>query len=136
MPATQEQVAKHLTDIDIAKILGLAKAELPQRDIASIMDCSQKAVRHTLTTYHFETFQGRNPRQEYKRKTTAHEDQYIERALNQNEWLPLQDITDIINKSRTSISKMTLCCRRSEVGLGSYIAAENQGCGRRMLSRD
>ena len=72
---------KYLTDIDIAKILGLAKALLPQRKIAALMKCSQKAVQHTLATYLFETFRGRNPRREYKRKTTEREDRYIERAL-------------------------------------------------------
>ena len=75
----ERQSRKHLTDIDIAKILALAKAVMPQRQIAALIKCSQKAVQHTLVTYLFETFQGRNPQREYKRKTTKHEDRYIER---------------------------------------------------------
>src|SRR5579859_6371165 len=75
---------RHLTDVDIGKILGLVKALLSQRKIASLMKCSQKAVRHTVSTYLFETFQGRNPHQEHKHKTIQREDRYIEPALKQN----------------------------------------------------
>ena len=63
-PAAREK-GKHLTDVDIGKILGLAKALLSQRKIASPMKCSLKAVQHTLATYIFETFQGRDQRREY-----------------------------------------------------------------------
>ena len=59
---------RHLTDVDIGKILGLVKALLSQRKIASLMKCSQKAVQYTVSTYLFETFQGRNPHQEHKHK--------------------------------------------------------------------
>jgi len=72
---------KYLADADIRKILGLGKVELPQLKIASLIGCSQKAVQHTVTTYHFETFQGRNARGNYQRKITQREDRYIERAL-------------------------------------------------------
>jgi len=85
----QRQPKQYLTDIDIGKILGLAKALIPQRQIASFMKCSQKAVQHTLATYLFETFQGRNPRREYKPKTTEPDDRYIERALKQHTSTPL-----------------------------------------------
>lgn len=118
------QPKQHLTDIDIAKLLGLAKAEIPQREIASLMKCSQKAVQHTLATYTFETFQGHNPRREYRRKTTKREDRYIERALKQHSFTPLRDITNIIG---LPISETTVRRRRSEAGLGSYIAAEKPG---------
>ena len=60
-----QQLNQHLTDIDIAKLLRLTKAEIPQREIASLMKCSQKAIQHTLVTYTFETFQGRNSRRDY-----------------------------------------------------------------------
>ena len=115
---------KHLTDIDIAKILGLAKAELPQREIASLMGCSQKAIQHNLETYQFETFQGHDPRREYKRKTTAREDRYIKHILNQNKFLPLRDITNIVSQKIIPISKTTLSRRRSEADLESRIAAQ------------
>lgn len=118
------QLKQHLTDIDIAKLLGLAKAEIPQREIASLMKCSQKAIQHTLATYTFETFQGRNPRRDYQRKTTKREDRYIERALKQYSFTPLQDITNIIG---LPISETTVRRRRSEAGLGSYVAAEKPG---------
>src|SRR5579859_5431039 len=95
-PTAPRAKGKHLTDIAIAKILGLAKGLLPQRKIAALMKCTQKAIQHTLVTYLFETFQGKNPRWEYKRKTTKREDRYIERALKQNSSLPLKDIINII----------------------------------------
>ena len=120
----ERQPRKHLTDIDIAKILTLAKAIMPQRKIAALMKCSQKAVQHTLATYLFETFQGRNLRQEYKRKTTEREDHYIERALKQNTSTPLRDITNII---ALPISERTVRRRRSEAGLESYVAAKKPG---------
>ena len=70
----ERQPRKHLTDIDIGKILGLAKALIFQRKIVSLMNCSPKAVQHMLTTYLFETFQGCNPQREYKWKTSECED--------------------------------------------------------------
>ena len=88
------------------------------------MKCSQKAVQHTLVTYTFETFQGHNPQREYEWKTTKHEDRYIECALKQNSTTPLHDITNIIG---LPISETTVCQRRSEAGLGSYIVAEKPG---------
>src|SRR5579859_3244232 len=115
---------KHLTDVDIGKILGLAKALMSQRKIASLMKCSQKAVQRTVSTYLFETFQGRNPHQEHKHKTTQCEDRYIESALKQNAFLPLRDITNIVG---LPISERTVRRRQSEAGLGSYIAAEKPG---------
>ena len=115
---------KHLTDIDIGKILGLAKGLIPQRKIASLIKCSQKAVQYTLTTYLFETFQGRNPRRNYQRKTSEREDRYIERRLKQNSDIPLRDITNLIG---LPISERTVRRRRSEMGLGSYIAAQKPG---------
>jgi Transposase/DDE superfamily endonuclease len=115
---------KHLTDVDIGKILGLAKALMPQRTIATLMKCSQKAVQHTLATYLFETFQGRNPRREYKRKTTKREDRYIERVLKQNPFTPLRDITNLID---SNISHQTIMRRRSEADLESYVAVVKPG---------
>src|SRR5438046_214865 len=88
------------------------------------MKCSQKAIQHTLTTYLFETFQGRNPRREYKRKTIEREDRYIERALKQNNSTPLRDITNIID---LPISERTVRRHRSETGLRSYGTAEKPG---------
>ena len=88
------------------------------------MKCSKTAVQHTLATYLFETFQGRNPRREYQRKTTEDEDRYIEQTLKQNHSLPLRDITNIIG---VPVSERTVRRRPSEVGLGSYIAAEKPG---------
>jgi hypothetical protein len=53
---------QHLNDIDIAKVLGLAKAGKSQREIARLMHCSQKPVQNALKNYDFGTFQGRNER--------------------------------------------------------------------------
>ena len=69
IPPTREK-GKHLSDVDIGKILGLAKAAWPQRKIATLMKCTQNAIQNILATYVFETFQGCNPRQEYPRKTS------------------------------------------------------------------
>jgi DDE superfamily endonuclease/Transposase len=118
---------QHLTDIEIAKILGLDRGGLTQRDIALIIGCSQKAVQNAVTTYVLETFQGRNQRRDYKRKTTVREDRYIKRALIQNHSVPLRTITNIVNNKVLPISKSTLARRRSEAGLGSYVAAEKPG---------
>jgi hypothetical protein len=123
-PSGSRLPGQHLFDVDIGKILGLAKAELPQRIIASLMKCSQKAIQNTLANYLFETFQGHGPRREYAHKTTKREDRYIERALKQNNRLPLQDITNIAG---FPISRWTVARRRSEAELGSYIAAEKPG---------
>src|SRR5271169_340775 len=118
----------HLIDIEIAKILGLAKANMSRRKIASLMKCSATAVHHALATFLFETFNGRHQRREYPQKTTEHEDRYIVRTMKQNNFLPLHDITNIINnKFDVLISETTLRRRRSEAGLGSYIVAKKPG---------
>ena len=95
-PPHERQSGKHLSDVDIGKILGLAKALIPQRQITSLMKCGQATVQHVLTKYVFETFQGHGPQRDYKRKTTKREDRYIEHALKQNHSAPLQEITNII----------------------------------------
>ena len=118
---------KHLTDIEIAKILGCNKGGATQREIAGYIGCSQKAVQHMLTTYNFDMFQGRNKRRDYKHKTTIREDRYIKRTLKQNSSLPLRDITNVVGQKVIPISRWTLARRRSEAGLGSYIAAEKPG---------
>jgi hypothetical protein len=120
IPPPREK-GKHLSDVDIGKILGLAKAAMPQRKIAALLKCCQNTVQNILATYRFDTFQGRNQRRDYPRKTSRREDRYILRALQQNNDLPLQDIT---NKINFGISERTVRRRRSEAGLGSYIAVE------------
>jgi DNA-binding Lrp family transcriptional regulator len=122
--SVMRKVREHLSGIDIVKILALDKVSIPQREIASLVKCSRKAVQNALANYLFETFSGRKPRREYQRKTTNREDRYIERALKQNNSLPLRDITNIIG---LPISERTVRRRRSEVGLKSYIAAEKPG---------
>jgi hypothetical protein len=86
-----------------------------------LMKCTQNAIQNILTTYLFETFQGRNPRREYPRKTSEREDRYILHTLQQNNVLSLQDIT---NKIALGISTTTLRRWCSEAQLGSYIAAK------------
>src|SRR5579871_3127185 len=120
-PPVMRKVRQHLSDIDIAKILTLDKVLIPQREITSLVKCSQKVVEDALANYLFEMFSGQKPRREYKCKTTDHEDRYIKCALKQNDSLPLHDITNIIG---LPISERTVRRRRSEAGLGSYIVAE------------
>jgi len=120
-PRTKGQ---HLNDIEIAKVLGLNKGGKSLREIASLMHCTPKPIRNALANYDFDTFQGRDTRREYKRKTTKREDRYIERALKQNFDVPLRDITNIID---SEISEKTLRRRRSEAGLESYVAAVKPG---------
>ena len=108
-------------DIDIAKILGLAKGLISHRKITSLMKCSKTAVQQTLTTYLFEMFQGKNLRREYQWKTTEHEDWYIEHALKQNLFMPLKDITNILP---VQISTATLWHQQLEAYLDSYIVAQ------------
>jgi hypothetical protein len=126
-PTAIRHSREHLSDVDIAKILALDKASTSHRNIASLVKCSRTAVQNALAAYTFETFQGRNQRREYKRKTTEREDRYIERALKQNDSLPLRDITNILQNRGLNISETTLRRRRSEAGLGSYVAAEKPG---------
>ena len=126
-PPTERRSGEHLSNIDIAKILALDKASTSQREIASLVKCSRTGVQGVLGTYTFETFQGRNPRRDYHRKTTQREDRYIERALKQNDSIPLRDITNIVREHGVPVSEATIRRRRSEVGLGSYIAAEKPG---------
>ena len=122
--STLRRLGQHLSDVDIGKILGLRKAELPQRQIASLMKCSQNAVEHALHTYSFETFQGWQSRRDYKHKTIQHKDRYIECALKQHYSLPLQDITNIVG---LPISRWTVARHRDAAGLDSYIAAQKPG---------
>ena len=89
------------------------------------MKCGRKAVQRILATYLFETFQGRESRHVYERKTTTRQDNVILHTIKQNYDLSLRDITSIINnKIRTSVSERTVRRRRSEAGLESFIAAE------------
>ena len=64
-PSEPRVKGAHLTDIQIAKILGLGKANASRRTIASLMNCSVMAVQHALATFCFETFNGRHKRREY-----------------------------------------------------------------------
>jgi Transposase len=122
--STQRKPEKQLTDIEIAKALGCSKAGAHQRTIAEWLKATKSSVQRALSTYSFDTFQGRNLRREYHRITTEREDRYIQRALKQNSDLPLKDITNIIN---APISTTTLRRRRSEAGLGSFVAVEKPG---------
>src|SRR5271169_6606535 len=73
---------KHLSDADIRKILGLAKASMSQRTIANLMKCSKTAVQNVLANYLFETFQGQDSRyHDCPRKTTQCQHKHIEHAL-------------------------------------------------------
>jgi hypothetical protein len=122
--STQRKPGKQLTDIEIAKVLGCSKAGAPQRTIAEWLKITKTSVQRILTSYSFDTFQGRNPRREYQRAIIEREDRYIERTLKQYGDLPLKDIINIIDPS---ISTTTLRRRRSEAGLGSFIATEKPG---------
>ena len=118
--APMQEKGKHLSDVDIGKILGLAKAALSRRKIAVLIKTGLHTIQNILVTYLFETFQGHNSRRICQRKTSELEDRYILRVLPQNNDLPLRDIT---NKVALGISEATIRRRRSEAGLGSYIAA-------------
>ena len=49
-PPAEWDKTKHLSDVDIGKILGLAKALCPQRKISSLMKCSRNTLKHILAT--------------------------------------------------------------------------------------
>ena len=120
----QHEFGQHLSDIQIAFVLALDKVKTTQRKITSLVKCSRKAVRNALANYTFETFKGRKARRKYQCVTTECEDQDINDALKQNPFLPLRDITNILP---IKISEKTLRHQRSELGLGSYIAAKEPG---------
>jgi len=123
----QHKAGEHLSDVHIAMILALDKVLISQRKIAALIKTSRTAIQRVLQTYTFETFLGRNARREYKHKTSEREDRYIERVIKQNDSLPLRDITNIVSDKVLPISEATVRRRRSEAGLGSYIAAEKPG---------
>ena len=125
--SVQHKAGEHLSDVYIAMILALDKVTIFQRKIAALIKISRTAVQRALQTYTFETFQGRNTRREYKRKTSEHEDRYIEHVIKQNDSLPLWDITNIVSNKVLPISEATVQHRHSEAGLSSYIAAEKPG---------
>ena len=56
----------HLTNIEIAKILRLAKMKISQQKITSLMKCNAKAINHMLMTFLFETFNGHHQYHEYQ----------------------------------------------------------------------
>jgi len=125
--SVQHSAGKHLSDIYIAMILALDKVSISQWQIAALIKTSRTAVQHTLQTYTFETFQELNQRGEYRRKTTRCEDRYIERALKQNDSIPLCDITNIVRERGLPVLEATVWRRRSEPGLCSYVAAKKPG---------
>ena len=99
----------HFTDIEIGKILELAKANIFGQKIESLVRCSEKTIQQALTTFLFETFSGCHQCHEYQRKTTEREDRYIIHAIKQNNSFPLHDITNIVNnKIDVPISETTL----------------------------
>ena len=59
---------KHLSDVDVGKILGLAKAAMPQPKIAALMKCSQNAIQNILATISLKPF----------KDTTRFDGQFIE----------------------------------------------------------
>jgi hypothetical protein len=115
---------QHLSDIQVAFILAFDKVKVTQRKIASLVNCSRNAVRTALTNYTFETFKGCKPRRNYQRITTEDEDKTIKNTLKHNSFLPLRDITNLLP---VKISQTTLRRRRTEFGLGSYVAAKKPG---------
>ena len=108
-------------------IFALDKVSTPQRKIATLIKTSKTAVQHALQTYTFETFQGCNLQWDYQRKITQCKNWYIERALKQNNSLPLHDITNIIQDHGLQISEALIRRRRWEAGLDSYFAIEKPG---------
>jgi Transposase len=69
-------------------------------------------------------FQGRNACREYTRKTTKLQDRHIEHVLKENDSVLLCDITNLVG---LPISCWTVARRRSEKGMGSFIAAQKPG---------
>src|SRR5579859_1365652 len=90
------KLGQHLSDIQVAFVLAFDKVKVTQREIASLVKCSRKAVRNALANYTFETFKGRKPRRNYQRITTKDEDKTIEKALKHNSFLPLRDIMNLL----------------------------------------
>ena len=120
--AVEREQGKHLSDIDIGKILGLAKALCPQRKIATLMKCGRKAIQHIVTIYLFEIFQERGPRRVYEWKTIKRQDNIILHTIKQNYDPSLHDIINIVNKTIiTSISECIVHHQRSEADLESAI---------------
>ena len=101
-----------------------ARVKVTQREIASLIKCSTQALQTALANYTFDTFKGLKSCRNYERITTKDEDKVIKNTLKHNSVLPLRDITNLLP---VKISETTLRRRRTEFGLGSYIAAKKPG---------
>ena len=115
---------KHLIDVDIVKILDLAKGNISQRKIASFMKYSQKTIQYTLAIYLFETFSRNQFMARIQMKNNKQEDNDIMHALKKNYDIPLHDIINIID---LSISEYTIRWRWSKARLESYITVKKSG---------
>lgn len=110
---------KHLTDIEVAKCLTLAKMKAPQEEIARELGCNQSTISRVLRKHKYETFQGRVPTPGPARKTTQADDRLLIRIARKNHTLPFRDITNI---SGLPISARTTARRCREVELISRYA--------------
>ena len=105
---------KHLTDVEIAKCLTLAKNKWTQEAIADDLGCSQSTVQRTLTKYTYETFVMCKQTSGRQRKTTTDDDRHLIITAKCNYDKPLADIT---NLSGLNISIKTTTHRLKEVDL-------------------
>ena len=105
---------KHLTDVEIAKCLTLAKNKWKQQAIANELSCNQSTVRRTLRKYTFETFITRQQTPARQGKTTKDDDRHLIVTAKRNYDKPL---AYIINLSGLDVSVKTATRRLKEVDL-------------------
>ena len=107
---------KHLTDVQIAKCLTLAKFRIPQREIARELGCDQSTIQRTLKNYDYDTFVERHISSGRSRKTSDEDDRHLLITAKRHYDLPLHDIT---NLSDLPISVATVTRRLKEVDIVS-----------------
>lgn len=73
-------IREYLSDIKIAQIIILDKVAVPQRRITDILKCSKKTSKAHSQIFSL-TFTRCKIMRKYQRKTTEHEDRYIEHVL-------------------------------------------------------
>ena len=99
---------QHLSDVDIAKCLSLAKMHSPQEEIARDLHCSQSTVNRLLHQYKFETFVQCIPCPPHARKTSVEQDKLLINLVEQHYDFPFHNITNISGlpiSSKTTIRR-------------------------------
>ena len=96
---------RHLTNVEIAKLLTLDKNGWKQQATADELSCSQSTVQRTFSKYNYNTFITHQQHPGQPHKTTKEDERHLIVIAKCNYNKPL---SDIINLSGLNISIMTM----------------------------